>query len=89
MFPSLPPAAQPSEALTDAIADLGRPGGLLDAKDPLERGPIDLIVDLSLSAGNPQQPEPSGGDDIPARPGPWNVPGAQRLRPDRPLLVSA
>lgn len=61
MFPSLPPAVQPSEALTDAIADLGRPGGLLDAKDPLERGPIDLIVDLSLSAGNPNNPNHTAG----------------------------
>jgi Animal haem peroxidase len=61
MFPGLPPAAQPSEALTDAIADLGQPGGLLDAKDPLERGPIDLIVDPALSAGNPNNPNHPAG----------------------------
>src|SRR5262245_17115826 len=31
MFPSLPPFAQPSDALRAALVDIGKPGGLLDA----------------------------------------------------------
>jgi hypothetical protein len=27
-----------------ALADIGKPGGLLDARDPLEEGPIRLIT---------------------------------------------
>ena len=53
IFHALPPFQQPSARLTGALIELGRPGGVLDAKDPLERGAKDLIVDLSLSAGNP------------------------------------
>src|SRR5215211_2909158 len=53
LFPDLPPASEPSDALTDAIAKLGTPGGPLDAKDALDRGPIDLIAVPSLSDNNP------------------------------------
>ncbi len=52
MFPDLPPFAPPSSALTAALNELGKPGGILDAKDALDRGPIDLITDLTLSEGN-------------------------------------
>ncbi len=61
LLPGLPPASEPSEALMDAFAQLGRPNGLMDAKDPLERGPVDLITDLSLSAGNRNNPNHSAG----------------------------
>jgi len=54
LFPDLPPASEPSDALTDAIAKLGTPGGPLDAKDALDRGPIDLIAVPSLSDNNPK-----------------------------------
>jgi hypothetical protein len=49
----LPPFAQQSPMVEAALLELGKPGGLLDAKDPLEAGPKQLIVDLSLSANNP------------------------------------
>jgi hypothetical protein len=39
-----------------ALADLGKPGGLLDAKDDLSKGPVLLITDLSLSANNRNNP---------------------------------
>ena len=41
--------------------ELGKPGGLLDAEDPLAAGPKQLIVDLSLSANNPNNPTHTAG----------------------------
>ena len=57
----LPSFAEPSPGLTAALIELGRPGGLLDANDPLDRSPKDLIVDLSLSANNPNNPTHTAG----------------------------
>jgi hypothetical protein len=53
LFPHLPPFAEPSEGVMRALLEMGRPGGMMDAKDALERGPVDLIVDAALSAHNP------------------------------------
>jgi hypothetical protein len=53
MFPSLPPFAQNGEALRRALTDIGRPGGLLDAKDNLAAGPVALITDAALNVDNP------------------------------------
>jgi hypothetical protein len=53
MFPRLPAFAEPSAELEAALVDIGKAGGILDAKDDLARGPIDLIVDPALSANNP------------------------------------
>ncbi|HZM79285.1 MAG TPA: heme peroxidase family protein [Candidatus Limnocylindrales bacterium] len=52
MFPNLPAFAPANDNVRAAMTDLGRPGGTLDARDALERGPIDLIVDPTLSANN-------------------------------------
>ena len=57
----LPSFAEPSAGLIAALIELGRPGGLLDANDPLDRSPKDLIVDLSLSANNPNNPSHTAG----------------------------
>ena len=57
----LPPFAQQSPKVEAALRELGKPGGLLDAKDPLEAGPKQLIVDLSLSANNPNNPNHTAG----------------------------
>jgi hypothetical protein len=57
----LPPFAQHSPKVEAALLELGKPGGLLDAKDPLEAGPKQLIVDLSLSANNPNNPNHTAG----------------------------
>jgi hypothetical protein len=61
MFPSLPPFARPSPGLEAALLELGKKGGILDAKDALERGPIDLIVDPALSANNPNNATHTAG----------------------------
>jgi len=61
MFPRLPPFAAPSTALTDALMDIGRPGGVLDANDDLSAGPVALIVDPRLSINNPNNPSQTAG----------------------------
>ena len=57
----LPPFADGTPAVQAALVELGKPGGLLDAKDPLAAGPKELIVDLSLSANNPNNPTQTAG----------------------------
>jgi hypothetical protein len=61
IFPSLPPFASATDAVRAALADLGKPGGLLDAKDDLSKGPVLLITDLSLSANNRNNPTHTAG----------------------------
>ncbi len=61
MFPKLPPFAGASDAVRAALADLGKPGGLLDANDDLSKGPVLLITDPSLSANNPNNPTHTAG----------------------------
>jgi len=61
MFPGLPPFATPGAALTEALMDIGRPGGILDAKDDLSAGPVRLITDPALSANNPNNPTHPAG----------------------------
>jgi hypothetical protein len=52
----LPAFADPrSPAVRDAMIDIGKPGGLLDARDPLDQGPIRLITNPELSPRNPDQ----------------------------------
>jgi hypothetical protein len=57
----LPPFARQSPKVEAALRELGKPGGLLDARDRLEAGPKQLIVDLSLSANNPNNPNHTAG----------------------------
>ena len=52
IFDRLPPFAEPSEALNEALIELSRPGGILDANDPIEVGPIRLITEPDLSPNN-------------------------------------
>ncbi|MGH3821990.1 MAG: hypothetical protein ACRDRA_03995 [Pseudonocardiaceae bacterium] len=52
----LPAFADPtSAAVRDAMIDIGKPGGLLDAKDPLVEGPIPLVTNPELRLNNPDQ----------------------------------
>ncbi|HVL99412.1 MAG TPA: peroxidase family protein [Egibacteraceae bacterium] len=48
----LPSFASPSPRLTEALTDIGKPGGLLDARDHLAAGPVALIVDPAQSINN-------------------------------------
>ncbi|HET9444557.1 MAG TPA: heme peroxidase family protein [Acidimicrobiales bacterium] len=61
MFAKLPAFATPSQGLTEALIDLGRPGGVLDAQDDLSAGPVQLIVNPALSVNNPDHPHQSAG----------------------------
>ena len=62
IFERMEPFAVPgNEGLEAALVDIGSPGGILDARDALDRGPVDLIADLSLSAHNPNNPTHTAG----------------------------
>jgi predicted small metal-binding protein len=64
MFPNLRPFAAATDDVKAALVDLGKPGELLDAADDLDKGPILLITDLSLSANNRNnQVAPEAGCD--------------------------
>ena len=49
------------DELTTMLAELGAPGGLLDAKDALEEGPIRLITEPELSVNNANNPTHTAG----------------------------
>jgi hypothetical protein len=52
----LPAFADPrSAAVREAMNEIGKPGGLMDAKDPLHEGPIRLITNPELSPNNRDQ----------------------------------
>ena len=57
----LPPFAEDTEGVRAALIELGAPGGLLDAHDPLAAGPQELITNLDLSANNPNNPSQTAG----------------------------
>src|SRR5262245_16457915 len=56
MFPTLPKFAAQTKKMEQALMELGKKGGLLDAKDNLAAGPVALITDPALSANNPNNP---------------------------------
>ncbi len=52
----LPAFANPrSTAIRNAMIDIGKPHGLLDARDPLGEGPVRLIINPELSPRNADQ----------------------------------
>jgi Animal haem peroxidase len=56
-----PPFAPQTDEVREALLELGAPGGLLDAKDDLDAGPVDLIVKPELSVHNPNNPTHAAG----------------------------
>ncbi|GAA4734151.1 peroxidase family protein [Phytohabitans rumicis] len=52
MFPDLPPFIPADDRRRAALIDIGKPGGILDAKDPLAEGPVRLITNPELSPNN-------------------------------------
>jgi hypothetical protein len=52
LFANLPPFAEPTPDVQRALRNLGAPGGLMDAGDPLHLGPILLITNPELSPNN-------------------------------------
>lgn len=57
----LPTFAEPSQELREALTEVGRPGGMMDAVDPLEVGPIRLITEPELSPDNRDNPTHTAG----------------------------
>src|SRR4029077_6507277 len=57
----LPKFAPPTNAVRDALMELGRLGGILDANDDLAAGPVALIVDPNLSLINRNNPTHTAG----------------------------
>jgi hypothetical protein len=53
IFPDLRAFAEPSRKLSEALLELGKPGGILDARDNLASGPLSLIIDPTLNVDNP------------------------------------
>ena len=62
MFERMPAFADPGRrGLEATLVELGSPEGILDARDALERGPVLLITDASLSRHNPDNPTHTAG----------------------------
>src|SRR5437867_9215689 len=61
MFRNLPPFAPPTNAVRDALMQLGSLGGILDANDDLAAGPVALIVDPNLQLINRNNPTHTAG----------------------------
>lgn len=61
IFPQLPPFATASDQLSAALLEIGKPGGILDAKDNLAAGAAALIVDPALNLNNPNNPQHTAG----------------------------
>src|SRR5438045_4050312 len=58
LFPDLPPffdkldPAGATDSLRDVLRDIGKQGGLLDAKDELSAGPVALIADARVNGND-------------------------------------
>ncbi|MET0658553.1 MAG: peroxidase family protein [Steroidobacteraceae bacterium] len=61
LFPALPPFAAATPQLVQALMEIGKPGGIMDARDPLERGPVLLITDPALRVNNPDNTTHTAG----------------------------
>lgn len=61
MFGKLPPFAADTPDIRAALLDIGKAGGIMDAKDKLNEGPQKLITDPTLSAKNSDNPTLSAG----------------------------
>ncbi|MBX9917271.1 MAG: peroxidase [Nitrosomonas sp.] len=66
MFPSLPPFATDNKQIRDALKELGKKGGIMDAKESMDvtANPNlarELIVNPALNASNPNNPNLSAG----------------------------
>lgn len=57
----LPSFAEPSAELREALTEVGRPGGMMDANDPLDVGPVRLITEPELSPRNVDNPTHTAG----------------------------
>jgi hypothetical protein len=61
LFNNLRPFAEASSSVTRALRELGEPGGIMDAKDPLHEGPVRLVTNPELSPNNRDNPAHTAG----------------------------
>jgi hypothetical protein len=61
IFPSLAPFALDSEKVRKALQDMGTKNGIMDAKEDLSKGPVELILDAKLQLKNPNSPVMTAG----------------------------
>jgi hypothetical protein len=61
IFPHLRPFADPGDRVRAALLEVGKPGGIMDARDDLGAGPKRLIVDPTVN-GNPTPSDPYGSN---------------------------
>ncbi len=61
IFPSLPAFAEDSHKVREALTDIGKKGGIMDANDDLSKNPVDLITNPDLQVGNPNSPVMGAG----------------------------
>lgn len=61
IFEHLPPFAKPTPHVKAALVEMGRKGGVMDARDNLAAGPIELIINPSLSLNNPDSASHTAG----------------------------
>jgi hypothetical protein len=59
IFPKLDPFAQDTSTVTQALLEVGKQGGIMDAGDDLAAGPVALITNPALN-GNPTSSNPYG-----------------------------
>lgn len=58
---NLPPFAPATDQVRAALRELGRAGGVMDARDPLGEGPVRLITNPELSPNNRDNPFHTAG----------------------------
>jgi hypothetical protein len=61
IFGNLPAFATDTPSVRAALKELGKLGGLLDAKDTLTASPAALVVDANLFVNNPDNPDQTAG----------------------------
>jgi hypothetical protein len=61
MFTDLPTFVPVNDRTRAALLDIGRPGGIVDARDNLAAGPVQLIADPNLSLNNPNNDNHGAG----------------------------
>src|SRR5262249_4111641 len=61
MFHHLPSFAPATDEVIDALLEVGKKGGLMDANDDLAAGPVLLITDPNLSLINRNNPTHTAG----------------------------
>jgi hypothetical protein len=61
IFPSLPSFAPDNPKVREALKDMGKKGGIMDAKDDMTKSPVDLITNADLQVNNPNAPLMSAG----------------------------